>query len=588
MKSKFGTVPRVIASGFLLLCLGVIAFAQEKAEDPPPKRKGSIKGKVLSDDGQPLEGASININAMGTANTWRQIQADDEGNFVADGLAPALYGLYVFSTAYVEPGRSVEPKFYRLGETVTFTLVKGGVLTGRVTNALGEPVIAVPLRVEQVSDLEGRKIASGGWYGQMRKTDDRGVYRVYGLPPGKYVVSVGGSPPHRSGIVSAYEMDVPTFYPSTSREGATEITVNAGEEVRGIDIRYRREKGHSISGKITGAPAGNAESGVQVMLFRYPSSGVEMNLYIQGTDPAKSFAFFTVPDGEYELEANVYGGQNKTSYKSSRQRVTVKGGNVANIELRLSPLGSVEAKLEWEATPEKDRQASCQSARAPWPEETMFRLVKDDPKPDTGSAIYNRYDFLPNEKNELKFSNLEAASYRFAATWLDEAWYIKTITLKGDEAKAKPPAPQAPTDIGKQGLPLKPGEQRTGVVLRLANGAASLSGRVTAEKNQALPSRLRVHLVPAEKEAADDVLRYAEQKSKDGTFTFANLAPGKYWLLARKVAEDEPDAKRINPLAWDITTRKTLRAEAEAANVLMTVTHCQKVNDASLKFTPRK
>lgn len=576
----------------LLLWLPLFVCAQDKpapdkSEDPLSKRRGSIKGKVLSDDGQPLEGANVNLNAMGGTGmgSWRQMQADDEGNFVADGLTSGLYSVHAHSSAYVMPDNPLEPKYYRLGEFVTFTLVKGGVITGRVTNALGEPVIAAPIRVEWVSDLEGRKISSEGWYGS-RRTDDRGMYRVYGLFPGKYVVSVGGQSAYRSGAGTGYEADAPTFYPSASRDGATEITVNLGEEVRGIDIRYRREKGHSISGKVTGAPADNSlqTGGVQIYLYRYPGDRMEMNTYIQGTDPGKSFEFFTVPDGEYELEARVYGGETKDSYKSARRRVTVKGGNVANIELRLVPLGSIEAKLEWEVTPEKERQATCQSARPPSPEETMLRLLKDDPKADTAATYFFRSDVLPNEKNELKFQGLETATYRFAAAWLDEAWYIKAVTQKpaSPASNLKSPTAQAP-DIGKQGLALKPGEKRNDVVLKLANGAASLSGRVATDKNQALPSRLRVHLIPAEKEAADNLLRYAELKTKDGTFTFANLAPGKYWLLARRAPDDEADTKRVNPLAWDVATRKTLRLDAEAAHQAFELTACQRVKDYVLQ-----
>jgi hypothetical protein len=457
-----------------------------------------------------------------------------------------------------------------------------------VTNALGEPVIAAPVRLERVADLEGRKITSEWWYGQQRKTDDRGVYRIYGLPAGRYVVSVGGKAPYRHGVPTAYELDTPTFYPSATREGATEITVNVGEEVRGIDIRYRHEKGHSISGKVTGAPADNSllSNGVQVELRRYPGGAMEMTTYIPPTEPTKSFEFITVADGEYELIANVYGGKNKDSYKSNRRRVTVKGGNVANVELRLSALSSIEAKLEWNATPEKDRKAECQAVRPPAAEETMIWLVKDDPKPDNRLSLdaVRRHD-MPTEKGELKYQNLEAGIYRFAPRLLDEAWYIKSVAGKSDELKSKTQNPKSPLppDLGKQGIALKAGEKRKDIVLTLASGAASLRGRVAADKDQSLPSRLRIHLVPAEKEAADDLLRYAEQKTKDGTFTFTNLAPGKYWLLVRSVPDDESDEKPAKPVAWNAVERAKLRREAEAANQTVALTACQRVKDFVLQ-----
>ena len=37
-------------------------------------------------------------------------------------------------------------RLYRLGETLTITMIKGGVITGRMTNALNEPLIALTFK----------------------------------------------------------------------------------------------------------------------------------------------------------------------------------------------------------------------------------------------------------------------------------------------------------------------------------------------------------------------------------------------------------------------------------------------------------
>jgi hypothetical protein len=47
-----------------------------------------------------------------------------------------------------------------------------------------------------------------------------------------------------------YDGDTPIFYPSSTRDTATEVQVTAGSVTSGIDIRYRAEPGHIISGKI--------------------------------------------------------------------------------------------------------------------------------------------------------------------------------------------------------------------------------------------------------------------------------------------------------------------------------------------------
>jgi hypothetical protein len=87
--------------------------------------------------------------------------------------------------------------------------------------------------------------------------------------------------------------------------------------------------------------------------------------------------------------------------------------------------------------------------------------------------------------------------------------------------------------------------------MTLAAGAAALQGSiVSARENAQLPPRLRVHLTPAETSASDDVLRYYETVARtDGSFALTNLAPGKYWLLARQLAEDESPERAPRPLA---------------------------------------
>jgi hypothetical protein len=109
------------------------------------------------------------------------------------------------------------------------------------------------------------------------------------------------------------------------------------------------------------------------------------------------------------------------------------------------------------------------------------------------------------------------------------------------------------------------------VTATLTKGAARLQGTVTT------PQPTRVHLVPVEKEAADDLLRYAEVAADStGAFTLRHLAPGKYWLLARPLT----DATR--PAAWDNAERAKLRRDAEAANQVIQLQPCQRVADYKL------
>ena len=141
-------------------------------------------------------------------------------------------------------------------------------------------------------------------------------------------------------------------------------------------------------------------------------------------------------------------------------------------------------------------------------------------------------------------------------------------------------------DISRAGLDIKSGDNVTGVTVKVAEGAAGLRGKVVAGKEGAsLPSRLRVHLAPVDAALANEVLRYAEVLARnDGSFAFNNLAPGKYWLLARPVPDDEPVDRPPRPLSWDSAERARLRMEAEKKKIEVELKPCQRLNDFSFKF----
>ncbi len=127
-----------------------------------------------------------------------------------------------------------------------------------------------------------------------------------------------------------------------------------------------------------------------------------------------------------------------------------------------------------------------------------------------------------------------------------------------------------------------------GLMVSLSQGAATLAGRVVVGRDEATPpGRMRIHLVPAEKESADDTLRYAEATAQsDGTFKFTNLAPGRYLVVARPLAEEESIESDIRPLAWDAGGRAGLRFEGEALGNAVELKPCQKVADFLLHYTP--
>ena len=561
------------------------------------QRSRTITGRVLDEGNQPIEDASIVtfpaglVNSPQSATTAAKIRpasTDEQGKFALENVAPGAYMIVADVPGYVlAPDINEdkpEQKYYRPGDTVTLRMIKGGVITGTVTSSTGEPVIGVRVNPIRLRDLKNRPAHQTAFDIQREwKTDDRGVYRIYGLAPGAYIIATGGR-----GIIplltSAYDIDAPTYFPSATRDTAAEVIVHSGEELTGIDIRYRDSRGHMISGNVKGTAAASAMSVATVVLSDAATESFVGMAITPMAPGAHGFSFAAVPDGEYMVVATA---SDYTSASSPR-RVVVKGGDVGGVELALAPYGSISGRVTLEPIEGAERKPECKDRRAASIEEAVVlaRLdEKNKPKEQQpagkGFSLFPfPIDSTPNNKGEFKVGMLEAARYHVEPRFPSEDWYVRSITLPAD-----PPATQ-PKDAALNGVAVKAGDHLTGMSVTITEGAAGLRGRILPSSDAArLPDRLRVHLVPAEKEAADETLRFAEAAAQsDGLFALSNLQPGKYWILIRRGADEASTEAQPRPVAWDAEGRAKLRKEAEAANTAIDLQPCQRVSDYVLRY----
>ena len=581
---------------------------------------GTIKGRVVSDAGEPLAGVWVTVFPSAPAQGLRSphnTNTDDEGNFNVVGLEPGVYTVGASMPGYVSevdsqtgrPGVTVRP-----GETATIRLVRGGVITGAVTDAQGEPLVAVSVRAYRVRDLDGRAPSGPYAFSNEDRTDDRGVYRIYGLVPGVYVVFAGGSSNYFGPVASPYGGDAPTFYPSSTRDTAAEVTVRSGQDSAGVDIRYRDEQGHRVTGRVE-TPAQQTSDGpnpVSISLL-YASSGVQAaSAFVLPNSNNNSFSLDAVADGDYDMQASS-GNRDGLTSTSAAQRVTVRGADVTGLRLLLAPLANASGTLVIESASEQDRaRDACKGIRASQlPQETLVSALADRPsKGQPLSRVSTQRYATPDPTGAFTLRNLEQGRYRLALRLFDEALYVRSVQLPASSAtstsSATPPstnsaaAPNttraaaqrtnaAATPATSRDLfDIKSGQQLNGITVRLAEGAASLSGHVVNVEGAApVPfAQLRVYIVPAEREHADDALRFYETTpTADGSFSLKNLAPGRYLVLAR-TTEDANDAPP-RPASWDADSRARLRRDAEAANISIELQPCQRTTDFNVRFAPK-
>jgi protocatechuate 3,4-dioxygenase beta subunit len=539
--------------------------------------RGTITGRVVTESGQPLPNAIIIANGAGVmSRAIQQIVTDEEGKFQIADLSPGAYTVLVRAFGYIDPLNSFQESnekiYYRPGDSMTITMVKGGVITGTVTNSVGDPVVGAQVKAVRVRDKNGRPVHSSESQG--RTTDDRGIYRIFGLQPGSYLITAGGN--HQFYFSpSPYDGDAATYYPSTTRSTAKEVKVSAGEEVTGIDIRYRGERGSTISGTISGSLGSSSPfNSFNVMLANASDGTIEANVFIRGDASEKVFSFFGIADGEYDLAVS-RGLITDDGAVSIPRRVVIKGADVTGIELTLLSLASIKGKVILD-TRQTGEKIDCASGRADLLEKTVLQARRDekaDPKDRLLSQLLITTDAVPNDNGEFTLQNLDAGRYHLEAKFPGEDHYIRSIVLT-----AKMPSKE-PNELANNGLSLKLGDRLTGLTITIGEGAAGVRGRVvTAKEGKQLPARLRVHLIPSEKEHADNTIRFSETEVRNGEFKFANIAPGRYWLLAR--TQEEID----RPLAWDNKGRAMLRREAMTANTVIDLPPCKRIADYLIQY----
>ncbi len=547
-------------------------FSQQLNAAPPvEKPDNSITGRVVNSAGEPLAGATVNAFALGGRSRSNPATVDSHGNFKIVGLEPGLYSVSTSMPGYLYASRpnSGEPTNYvHVGESVTLTLYKGAVITGRVTGPNG-PLVGVGVFATRVRDAAGKKFLGNSSF--ERRTDDRGIFRLYAMPPGSYILCA--SRPRVGTIMpSAYDNDITTYYPSATRDTAEEIVLHEGDEVT-ADIQYRGEPGHAISGRIIGVVEGQRPSfgtAVSIMLTDV-RSGTQLVSAASYPDYSR-FAIYGLADGEYELVAS----QNVSTglLRSQPQRVTVDRLDVTGISLTLAPLASIEGRLVFES----DANAACAKRKDSASRETLIYARRSEPEKKsvddkvstltvTSPSGYAAFG-VGDAKGSFSLRNLAAASYLIDPR-PPGGWYVKSITI------AAPPAART-IDVARDGVSLKSAEQRKGLTVTFSEGAARVEGHVSGTKGQ--PAPLRVYLAPAEREALDNVLRFYESEVKsDGAFILDNLAPGKYWIVARAPELNPAGEPRL--IRQDAQLRASVSKEAELLKQAVILKPCQQLAD---------
>ena len=284
----------------------------------------------------------------------REGETDENGRVEFGGLPAAMYSLMVMSppAGFIRPSSS-QPVRLEDGRTATHTirLDRGGAITGRVVDEVGEPVT----RATVTAYL--KRGGSGAWFGanaSPASTDDRGQYRIYGLAPGDYyVVASYFNPmpmrrPEQSGPRNG---PLPTYYPgSATLESARPLTVRAGQDTEGVDIAL-------VAGALGRVVVTMTDSGGAPISARgggYASLSSRNSPLVGGRGgswmPDGSFVFNDVPPGDYYVTGNATRGEGPEAEREGAfVPVTVNGGDVS-VTVKTNKGATLSGRVVFEGT----------------------------------------------------------------------------------------------------------------------------------------------------------------------------------------------------------------------------------------------
>ena len=366
-----------------LVPLALLIYAGAQSRDASPA-SSSIAGRVTL-GGKPAPnvivmlsrapaGAMRSISAMFEARPVVRVTTDSEGVYRFDHVAAGRYGLSAYAPAHVAPseqdslmssGRVINVAEGRALENEDFALTRGGVVTGRVTDAQGRAVISqlvvlTPADGEKSSSAVG-SLATMPFGNSMYRTDDRGVYRIYGLPAGRYLVSAGGANDPLSAVFGKQRYHDQTFHPGvTDKARATIVEVKAGAEASGVDIRLGLpSQTYKASGRIVDAATGKSFNAVAVSYGAVYGEVKTLSPRTLGTTPNAR--------GEFQMDAIIPGKyyafawlEDDSEFYSDAAPFEVTDGDVTGITIKVRRGQTVSGSVVVEGG---DQEAQAQLAQ---------------------------------------------------------------------------------------------------------------------------------------------------------------------------------------------------------------------------------
>ena len=574
-----------LAVVLVFLLLPASAPAQKAdASASPQIPTFTVKGRVVFDDtNRPARRAQIALVQLPDSRAAERSSATDrDGRFVIDGVSTGVYFAMVNLPGIISPlafmsmsekGPSENYDLKAIREYCTEVIVegsnvdvtiharRGGAISGKITYSDGEPAIDAQVAIIRRAGKKSTRILTGLTAAALMslRTDDRGRYRIAGIPPGEYVVSAAEtntSPNNRRGRGDDFfggmfgtDALLVTYYGGSSRiDDATKLEVTGGSEASDIDISLTDATTHTVSGsviaKLDRVPLPGATLSIRM---RDQGSWFGADAQQLATDDQGTWVFDGVPDGTYVLSVEPppnfpLGGAdpspNVTSDDEDRlpqrreaptrkfvrheMEITVSGSDLVVDPIALAEGASISGTVEMPGKPDESN---------PYYIQITWRYEGENNEGNGISTATGGGEFVAEGLHAGKiYLNANASSaYGLGSTYGN--LYVKSITLNGVDLRQKP-------------LTISEGQTIRNVRIVIAENPAKGSIKLTNSEGKPLPAK-RVAIIPVDEGRwlfSSEIVEGTTDTR--GIFSFT-AGPGEYLVIVAAANELWPPTAEI-------------------------------------------
>ncbi len=495
-----------------------------------------LRGRVTAaDSGAPLRKVQVRLMGAGLG-TPRMGTTDAEGRYEFRDLPAGRYTVMATKPGYVslqygqrrplEQGRPIELVDKQVADKIDLRLPRGGVLTGRIVDEFDDPVSDASVAVMQMRYTGGRRRPVP--VSRPSQTNDLGQFRVWGLPPGEYLVSAtlrsfGVDPQMIVGTSQDATGYAPTFYPGTANVAeAQRVTVTLGSEASGVEFALLPVRTAKITGIVVDTEGRPFTDGNVMMIQSMGMSGGGDGgmMFMAGPGGAGrlgadgGFTISNVTPGEYTLQARVRRGKPGSASAdfvmpgegdTGTANVTVTGEDIAGLVIVASKGAKMTGHVSFDGAP---------------PPTTRTENLRVFAQPVGGDSM-PMFGGMPGRiGTDGKFELTGLMGRRVIRAMGAQGWFVKSVRVDG-------------RDVTDSGIDFKGGDDIAGVEITLTTQMAEISGTVKGPDGK--PARdYAVVVFPDDKDRWTPESRYFGQARPDqeGRFKVVGLPEETYLVAA--------------------------------------------------------